>query len=310
MADTIKLILQPSGRQGLPGPQGIPGETGPAGADGKTPVRGTDYWTEADKAEVVAEAVEQVKADAGSGLPEGATAYQQLVTDGDGVAKWEDRTHYASIQLSRELFAEKYGETTYLAELYLGVRISSLSGKKVIVTINDTDAYESECYLDRTVGAYKIDLGDGYSIKQSVTSDQAVFLGGKAEEYYSVKIEVLNGAETIHPLDQKYLPDTVATKEYVENAVANAGGSGGMDGATFIPAVSEAGVISWTNNGGLENPAPVNIKGLKGDTGEIGPAGPAGATPVKGTDYYTAADKVEMVNAVLAALPTWTGGSY
>jgi hypothetical protein len=35
-----------------------------------------------------------------------------------------------------------------------------------------------------------------------------------------------------------------------------------------------------------------------------------GKTPVKGVDYYTAADKTEMVNAVLAALPVWNGGSY
>ena len=38
--------------------------------------------------------------------------------------------------------------------------------------------------------------------------------------------------------------------------------------------------------------------GLKGDT------------PIKGTDYWTAADKAEIVNDTLAALPTWTGGSY
>lgn len=50
--------------------------------------------------------------------------------------------------------------------------------------------------------------------------------------------------------------------------------------------------------------------------GEAGPQGPqgetgeAGYTPVKGTDYYTEADKQEMVNAVLSALPTWEGGSY
>lgn len=41
--------------------------------------------------------------------------------------------------------------------------------------------------------------------------------------------------------------------------------------------------------------------GLKGDKGD---------TPVKGTDYWTAADKAEIVNDTLAALPTWTGGSY
>lgn len=32
--------------------------------------------------------------------------------------------------------------------------------------------------------------------------------------------------------------------------------------------------------------------------------------PVKGVDYYTEADKAEMVDLVLAALPTWMGGSY
>ena len=38
--------------------------------------------------------------------------------------------------------------------------------------------------------------------------------------------------------------------------------------------------------------------------------GADGKTPVKGTDYYTEADKTEMVSRVLSALPTWNGGSY
>lgn len=54
----------------------------------------------------------------------------------------------------------------------------------------------------------------------------------------------------------------------------------------------------------------IGPQGPKGDTGETGVAGADGYTPIKGTDYYTEADKSEMVNAVLAALPTWTGGSY
>lgn len=32
--------------------------------------------------------------------------------------------------------------------------------------------------------------------------------------------------------------------------------------------------------------------------------------PVKGVDYWTNADKAEIVSDVLAALPTWEGGSY
>ena len=51
-------------------------------------------------------------------------------------------------------------------------------------------------------------------------------------------------------------------------------------------------------------------KGEKGDTGATGATGPAGYTPVKGVDYWTAADKSAMVSDVLAALPTWNGGSY
>ena len=47
-------------------------------------------------------------------------------------------------------------------------------------------------------------------------------------------------------------------------------------GATFTPSVSSAGVISWTNDKGLPNPSPVNIKGPKGDTGATGPAGATG----------------------------------
>lgn len=35
----------------------------------------------------------------------------------------------------------------------------------------------------------------------------------------------------------------------------------------FIPSVSSAGVLSWTNKAGLTNPASVNIKGAKGDIG-------------------------------------------
>lgn len=62
-------------------------------------------------------------------------------------------------------------------------------------------------------------------------------------------------------------------------------GQQGPIGATFIPAVSDTGVLSWTNDKGLTNPASVNIKGPKGDkgeTGEQGAPGPAGAPGEQG----------------------------
>lgn len=40
--------------------------------------------------------------------------------------------------------------------------------------------------------------------------------------------------------------------------------------------MSEDGELSWTNNGGLENPEPVNIKGPQGEQGTPGKDGEAG----------------------------------
>lgn len=50
----------------------------------------------------------------------------------------------------------------------------------------------------------------------------------------------------------------------------------GVNGTTYTPSVSAAGEISWTNDGGKDNPEPVNIKGPKGDTGPQGAPGKGG----------------------------------
>lgn len=55
---------------------------------------------------------------------------------------------------------------------------------------------------------------------------------------------------------------------------------------------------------------PQGQKGDPGEKGDKGDTGLAGYTPVKGTDYWTDTDKTDMLNDVLAALPTWNGGSY
>ena len=59
-------------------------------------------------------------------------------------------------------------------------------------------------------------------------------------------------------------------------------GKDGKDGVTFTPSVSETGVISWTNDGGLENPAPVDIRGPAGAQGPKGEQGPKGDTGEQG----------------------------
>lgn len=59
-------------------------------------------------------------------------------------------------------------------------------------------------------------------------------------------------------------------------------------GATFTPNVSDTGDLSWSNDGGLDNPPTVNVKGPQGDTGprglqgETGEKGDTGNTGPKG----------------------------
>lgn len=53
-----------------------------------------------------------------------------------------------------------------------------------------------------------------------------------------------------------------------------------------------------------QNGTWVEVPALKGSDGVNGTNGTNGTTPVKGTDYWTAADQSSIVQDVLAALPT------
>ena len=64
-------------------------------------------------------------------------------------------------------------------------------------------------------------------------------------------------------------------------------------------------VLTITSESGTSS---ADLKGDKGDKGDTGAKGADGKTPVKGTDYYTAADISEMASLVKASLSTenWT----
>lgn len=64
----------------------------------------------------------------------------------------------------------------------------------------------------------------------------------------------------------------------------------------WLPAVSEAGMLSWEKSASDAAPEAVSIKGEKGDKGDTG------ASPVRGVDYWTAADKQEIVDSARTAL--------
>ena len=73
----------------------------------------------------------------------------------------------------------------------------------------------------------------------------------------------------------------------------------------------------WTDIVALVGPAgpqgiqgPMGPAGQTGQTGPQGPQGPAGYTPIKGTDYWTDADKQEIINAVIASFTDGNEVSY
>lgn len=85
-----------------------------------------------------------------------------------------------------------------------------------------------EDYLDEHPGT------DGYSPTATVTKDGSVV---------TITITDKNGT-------------TTAT---VSDGTNGANGTNGADGTTYTPAVSSAGVISWTNDGDKANPASVDL---------------------------------------------------
>ena len=84
---------------------------------------------------------------------------------------------------------------------------------------------------------------------------------------------------------------------------AGADGAKGADGIT--PHIGDNG--NWYLGGTDTGKPSRGATGAKGDKGE---PGTPGKTPVRGTDYWTAADKQEIVNSVIAALPDGTEVSY
>lgn len=88
---------------------------------------------------------------------------------------------------------------------------------------------------------------------------------------------------TIHdfPMISATMPSRQGLKGEVGGKTINIG----EDGATFVPSVSDDGIISWQNDKNFPNPDPVNImgpKGEKGDRGERGLQGERGEQGIQG----------------------------
>lgn len=180
-------------------------------------------------------------------------------------------------------------------------------------TANPTNAIQSYIvFVGVADGVQRISCDLPYRVRDHVPIDGVASkpTPNEWQQYIAETQKIINKAVPQEGNVGQVLTKTADGSEWADPA------GGGSGGATFTPSVSPDGIISWTNDKGKPNPDPVNIKGpagkdgAQGAQGEPGKAGADGKTPVKGVDYWTNDDQQSIVNDVLKALPTWSGGAY
>ena len=135
------------------------------------------------------------------------------------------------------------------------------------------------------------------------------------ENYDYSRVKIGDGISTVNELHFIIAVDTSLTQsgqaadaKAVGNALEGKQPIGDYVLANKLPEVIDDALTQAKASGEFDGPQ--GQKGDPGEKGDKGDTGLAGYTPVKGTDYWTDTDKTDMLNDVLAALPTWNGGSY
>lgn len=158
------------------------------------------------------------------------------------------------------------------------------SGDECLVIFADMciDAWWQSGGVQNQVDKRRHDLSDAFCIVGPCSLPQAL------ADISTTGVELRNasGTQRITLSDVINLSGTVTVNgEPIESG-----------GVVYTPSVSSTGRISWTNNGGLPNPDPVNImgpqgptgpQGEKGDTGDTGAQGPQGPQGLQGPQGET-----------------------
>ena len=152
--------------------------------------------------------------------------------------------------------------------------------------------------------------GARYKAELAITGCTAAMLpiiawtAAQSEELDVKRVESAAGKIIIYSADAPGADLTIPTVALISpigtgSSGTGTGGSGtpGANGVTFTPHLSADGVLSWTNDGGLANPDPVNIKGApgaKGDKGDPGSDASVTAANIKSALGYTPADSKDI----------------
>lgn len=183
------------------------------------------------------------------------------------------------------------------ADVALGNDSSIYAGDYVLISYGDPNQLEFAVNLaadgDTSYNAtlWEKEWNDGYSYREivSIASSYPKFAAGNIEsslKFGEAPQLTIDSSSLASPKVGLKMPASLkagtanATESVAPTTKASVtpiyGGALGNElsfqtkiprGTTFTPSVSDAGEISWTNDGGLTNPAKKSIKGQKGDTG-------------------------------------------
>lgn len=240
--DGTKTATINDGADGAKGDKGDKGDTGTKGADGKTPVKGTDYFTEADKQELIDELAEQL----GSAV----------VTVGDDntitvIGDLDDGTYTVS-------YRNADGTASYVGSLVVGGGSPStptLTGLKVVY--DNSTAVEAGTALSALTEAVYAIYSDGsrsavltkgtdYTLSDNLIAGQTntITVTGKGTySGFSTSFSVTVQAESVAPSYTNLVPTSLDPSNLQQ--VFNS--TGYMDGARMSYTLS-SGVLYRTDN--------------------------------------------------------------
>lgn len=151
--------------------------------------------------------------DAAGGLPEGAAANQQLVTDADGNAAWDDRTHWKG--KGDTILAE----TTFAVDADSGIAVIDMpigleTGKDYLVVWNGVE-YICTAIAVSMDGMELVFIGDMAAAGGTESTGEPFLIGYVAVEHliqFMPLDNITSGSLSIHQygyhkLDARYLPN-------------------------------------------------------------------------------------------------------
>lgn len=308
--------------------KGADGAPGAAGAPGYTPQRGTDYWTAADQNAIVSQAVTQIQPDI-SGLksdlsdlaPAGAAVgqlFRVAAISEDGKYTMEP-VDMLDVRVNGESIVQDgvANIPTADVDLYGVLKIGnanqsglSIYNNRLVVESCATSQITNRSTSVRPIVPNNLDI----AVKAAMCDGKGA--AWTADEQAAARKRMgIHGQPGADGRSLEFVWDGTrlgvrvqgeSTYQYAE--LKGADGAQGADGADGADGKSLEFNWSGTQLGvrvaGTSNYTYVDLKGATGEPGADG------YTPVRGTDYWTAADQAQIVQDVLAALPNASGVSF